>query len=150
MMNLLELKYYLTNTIYGSDGKISTGKFKSLSVEVKDSILHFTNKCQSDKLSERIYWILNDLHDYPAKCKHPACDKPLRFKGEYQGVFCSYSCNSKYQLSVLPNPFSGLSGIQRRKDGMMKKYGGMKTAKTEEANTNKNHQWNRVSLIEAC
>ena len=59
MMNLTELKHYLTNNIYGSDGKISTGKFKSLAVEVKDSILHFTNKCQSDKLSERIYWVLN-------------------------------------------------------------------------------------------
>jgi len=123
MMNLPELKHYLTNTIYGSDGKISTGKFKSLSVEVKDSILHFTNNCQSDKLTERIYWILNDLREYPAKCKHPACDNPLRFKGGYQGVFCSYSCNSKYQLSVLPNPFSGPLGIQRRKDGMLKKYG---------------------------
>lgn len=123
MMNLPELKNYLTNVIYGSDGKISTGKFKSLPAEVKDSILQFTNNCQSNKLSERIYWILNDLQDYPAKCKHAACDNPLRFKGEYRGVFCSYRCNSKYQLSVLPNPFSGPLGIQRRKDGMMKKYG---------------------------
>jgi hypothetical protein len=135
MMNLLELKNYLTNTIYGSDGKISTGKFKSLPIEVKDSILHFTIKCQSEKLSERIYWILNDLQDYPAKCKHPECDKPIRFKGEYRGMFCSYSCNSKYQLSVLPNPFSGLLGIQRRKDGMIKKYGVDHNMKTKESLT---------------
>jgi hypothetical protein len=134
-MNLLELKNYLTNTIYGSDGKISTGKFKSLPIEVKDSILHFTIKCQSEKLSERIYWILNDLQDYPAKCKHPECDKPLRFKGEYRGMFCSYSCSSKYQLSVLPNPFSGLLGIQRRKDGMIKKYGVDHNMKTKESLT---------------
>jgi len=131
MMNLPELKHYLTNTIYGSDGKISTGKFKSLTVEVKNSILHFTNKCQSDKLSERIYWILHDLQDYPVKCKYPNCNKPLRFKGEYRGAFCSCSCNSKYQLSVSPNPFSGILGIQRRKDGMMKKYGVDHNMKTE-------------------
>jgi len=123
MMNLKKLKNYLISNIYGSDGKISTGKFKSLPVEVKDSIFHFTSNCQSNKFSERIYWVLNDLHDYPVKCKHPDCNKPLRFKGEYQGVFCSYSCNSKYQLLVSPNPFSGPSGIQRRKDGMIRKYG---------------------------
>ena len=133
MMNLSELKNYLTNTIYDSNGKISTGKFKSLTPEIKNSILHFTNKCQSNKLSERIYWILNDLQDYPIRCKHPACNKPVRFKGEYRGIFCSYSCNSKYQLLVLPNPFSGVLGIQRRKAGMMKKYGvdhNMKTAES--------------------
>lgn len=123
MMNLLELKDYLTTNIYDVAGNISTGKFKSLPVEVKDRILHFTINCQSNKLSERIYWILNDIQDYPARCKHPECKNPLRFKGGYQGIFCSKSCNSKYQSVVLLNPFSGLLGIQRRKDGMMKKYG---------------------------
>jgi len=135
MMNLTELKNYLSNTIYGLDGKISTGKFKSLTTEVKDSILHFTNNCQSNKLSERIYWILNDLHDYPVRCNHPSCNRPVRFKGKYRGVFCSYSCNSKYKLLVSPNPFSGTIGIQRRKDGMIKKYGVDHNMKTEESIT---------------
>lgn len=142
MINLQELKHYLTKTIYGSDGKISTGKFKSLPLEIKDSILHFTSKCQTDKLSERIYWILNDIDDYPAKCNHPDCDKPLRFKGGYQGVFCSYSCNSKYQLTVSPNPFSGLVGIQRRRDGMMKKYGVDHNMKTEKSLVKRQQTYN--------
>jgi hypothetical protein len=132
-MNLHELKNFLRNTIYGLDGKISTGKFKSLSLEIKDSIIHFTKKCQSDKLSERIYWILNDLQDYPVRCKHPDCNNPLRFKGEYRGVFCSNSCNSKYQLLVSPNPFSGSVGIQRRKVGMLKKYGVDHNMKTDKS-----------------
>jgi len=135
MMNLLELKNYLTNTIYGSDGKISTGKFKSLTTEIKDRILYFTNNCQSNKFSERIYWIMNDLQDYPVRCKYPGCNKPVRFKGQYRGFFCSHSCNSKYKLLVSPNPFSGPLGVQLRKDGMMKKYGVDHNMKTEESLT---------------
>ena len=137
MMKLIELKKYLENNIYGSDRKISTGKFKSLSKEIKDSILYFTQNCKSDKFSERIYWIINDFKEYPVICKHPDCINPVRFKGGYGGIFCSYSCNSKYKLLVSPNPFSGTLGIQRRKDGMMKKYGVDHNMKTQESLENR-------------
>jgi hypothetical protein len=118
------LKLLLQNSIYDINGNISSGKFKSLTKEIKDAIFEHTTLCKSTNLSERIYWIFNDLLDYPVHCKHPKCNKPItRFKGTYLGVFCSYSCNAKYKLLVSPNPFSGPAGIKRRQDGMMKKYG---------------------------
>ena len=123
-MNRQELKTILQQTIYTVDGQISQGRFKSLDPEIRGAIFHYTENCQTTKLSERIHWILNDLTNYPIQCRHPACSKPVtRFKGQYRGIFCSSKCNSKYQLLVSPNPFSGETGRELRRTGMLKKYG---------------------------
>jgi hypothetical protein len=91
--------------------------------DIKESVHFYTKKCKSTKFTERIYWILNDITDYPILCKYDNCKNPIRFRSGYIGVFCSHSCNSKYQLSIKSNPFSGEDGIKLRKLGMMNKYG---------------------------
>jgi hypothetical protein len=123
MIDRLTLKTKLKQSIFNTEGKIATGKFKSLSSAEVDAILFHTVNCQSTKLSERIYWILHDLVNYPVICGHPNCSKPVRFKGEYRGKFCSHSCNSKFKLLTEVNPLSGAEGSARRKAGMKKKHG---------------------------
>ena len=118
------LKTFLEKNILDKNGNVAQGKFRFLSEEQKIEIFNTTKKCKSKKLTERIWWILNDIQDYPKVCKHLECKKPVRFRGgKYVGDFCSMSCKAKYQLTIKPNPFSGENGIKIRKEGMLKKYG---------------------------
>ena len=118
------LKIFLEKNILDKNKNISQGKFKLLTEEQKIEIFNITEKCKSKKLTERIWWILNDFQDYPKVCKHPDCKNPVRFRGgKYVGEYCCYSCNSKHKLSINPNPFSGEDGVKIRKEGMLKKYG---------------------------
>lgn len=121
----IELKALLSTSAIGVNGKIAQGKFKSLSSDTINSIIYHTPNVTSGQLTERIFWILNDITTYPKYCKYPECSNPItQFKQQqYQRDFCCCSCNSKYQLMVSPNPFSGEVGINRRKKGMITKYG---------------------------
>jgi len=118
------IKNFLQNNILDKNGKISQAKFIILTEDQKIEIFKKTEKCKTNKLTERIWWILNSIEDYPKVCRHPNCNNPVRFRGEkYVGEYCSYSCNSKHQLILNPNPFSGKNGVKIRKNGMLKKYG---------------------------
>jgi len=129
----LDLKSILETTILDKNGNITQGKFKSLSLDIIDSISIHTKKC-TGKLTERIYWILYDIIDYPKTCDLESCDnKIITFKNGYHQKFCCYSCNSKYQLTQHKNPFSGESGILLRKKGMLLKYGVDHNMKTEQS-----------------
>ena len=118
-----ELKNKLETTILDKNGNISQGKFKSLSLDIINNILIHTKKCNG-KLTEKIYWILHDIIDYPKICDLASCNNKITtFKNGYHQKFCCYSCNSIYQLTQRKNPFAGDSGISLRKKGMILKYG---------------------------
>lgn len=130
---IFELKLILQTTILDRNGKISQGKFKSLSSNIIDSIEYYTKNC-SGKLTEKIYWILYDIVDYPKICYLESCNNKItKFKNGYPRKFCCYSCNSIYQLSQRENPFSGESGILLRKQGMLLKYGVDHNMKTKQS-----------------
>jgi hypothetical protein len=77
------------------DSQIRICKKKITSI-LMESILFHTSKCR-DRLSERIYWILSDIEDYPF-CKQ--CGKQFKpnfygLKNAYPGgSFCSSKCSS--------------------------------------------------------
>jgi hypothetical protein len=129
----LDLKSMLETTILDKNGNISQGKFKSLSLDIINSISIHTQEC-TGKLTERIYWILYDITDYPKMCDLESCDNKITtFKNGYHQKFCCYSCNATYQLTQHTNPFSGASGILLRKKGMLLKYGVEHNMKTEQS-----------------
>jgi hypothetical protein len=76
--------------------KIITIAKANITNELMQSILFHTNNCR-DRLSERIYWILNDIEDYP-KCKECGTNFKPRFygiSGNYHGwTFCSFKCST--------------------------------------------------------
>jgi hypothetical protein len=115
---------WLKSFLY-KDGKILTGRIKSIPDTLKDRIYHITHECRSSKISERLYWFINKLENYPKFCIFDNCNEPIvRFRGnQYYGTYCSKSCNRKALNSKNGNNFSGELGIQRRKIGMIKKYG---------------------------
>ena len=118
------LKSFLENNILDKNGNISQGKFKCLTDEQKIEIFNTTKNCKTNKLTERIWWILNDFENYPKVCKYVDCNNPVRFRGgKYVGDYCCYSCHAKHKSLLKPNPFSGENGIQLRKKGMLRKYG---------------------------
>jgi hypothetical protein len=82
--------------------------------ELMESILFHTNKCR-DNISERIFWIINDVEDYPI-CKQ--CGK--QFQPRFYGFrtdssnrrFCSPKCSSKNE-----------SVLEQTKQTCIQKYG---------------------------
>nr|QMP83453.1 MAG: hypothetical protein [Caudoviricetes sp.] len=120
-----DLKSFLLNFILDKNGKISQGKFKSLSKEIILAINYHTSIIKTKTLTEKIYWIINDIFYYPKFCLYKNCPNPIISfnQQKYQSKFCCSSCNTKHQLTIRENPFSGKEGIQRRKSGMIKKYG---------------------------
>lgn len=61
-----QLKSIVKNLIKtNSKGRMDVDRSK-ISEELSTQIMLSTNKCR-DKISERIFWILNDIYDYP-KC----------------------------------------------------------------------------------
>lgn len=121
-----ELNQLLSNFILDKNGKISQGKFKSLSKDVILAInYHSPQILKESTLTEKIYWIINGINYYPKFCKYNNCPNPIIiFKQQnYTRDFCCIRCNTKHQLTIRENPFSGSSGIERRKNGMLKKYG---------------------------
>lgn len=61
--------------------------------ENKD-LLYFINSFESDKLKDnnlktKIYWILNDIHDYP-KCHNPNCPHGGVVKSNVRTIFTGY------------------------------------------------------------
>lgn len=125
MIQKVKLQELLQQSVFNKAGTMSGIKIKQLPNTLKLAIIHYTPSCATDKLSERIYWIISNIDRYPKYCLHPNCNNPItNFRnGEYIGKFCSHSCNSSYKLLINGNPFSGELGIKRRQHGMMSKYG---------------------------
>lgn len=128
-----ELKLILTNFIFDKNGKISQGKFKSLHNDILLAINYHSPTLKNSSITEKIYWIINDISYYRKFCKYENCPNPItKFnQQEYIRDFCCVSCNAKYQLTIRENPLSGNLGIERRKEGMLKKYGVDHNMKTE-------------------
>lgn len=128
-----ELKLILLNFILDKNGKISQGKFKSLSKEILIAINYHSPNLKTSSTTEKIYWIINDISYYFKFCKYENCPNPITKFSQQQYIqdFCCYSCNSKHQLTIRENPFSGKIGMERRKKGMFKKYGVDHNMKTE-------------------
>lgn len=75
-----------------------------VSEDIKRSILYHTPLCISDNITERIYWIYNNLIDYPVlKCPH--CDTIINTKfiglvlGYNNKSFCSVRCATSSSIT---------------------------------------------------
>jgi hypothetical protein len=81
------------NIISYTDVRTNVCKTK-INLELMESILFYTKNCR-DRLSERIYWILNDIEDYPFCLECGKQFKPNFYglKTSYSGInFCSPKC----------------------------------------------------------
>jgi hypothetical protein len=106
--------------------------------KLMESILFHTKKCR-DRLSEKFYWILNNIEDYP-NCRE--CGK--QFKPRFYGLktayqrgenFCSNSCISKNSVIQekkkqtclknlgVENPSQSKDVQQKMQETCLKKYG---------------------------
>lgn len=60
--------------------------------DLKEWIIDKTKKLdQTRSLTERIFWILNGLEDFP-KCKNTKCNMPLTNKKSFRGLILGYKC----------------------------------------------------------
>lgn len=89
-----------------------------------DWICSLTSDVSGDKISERLYWILNDIHEYP-KCKHPDCNNYVN-SNQYKSIafgyysYCSPECRCSSPIisskRKLTNSLKTSSQIQEEKD----------------------------------
>lgn len=89
-----------------------------------DWICSITSDVNGDKISERLYWILNDIHEYP-KCKHPDCNNYVN-SNQYKSIafgyysYCSYECKCSSPIisskRKLTNSLKTSSQIQEEKN----------------------------------
>lgn len=92
-----ELKIILENsTLYRtSKDNRTTVQIKLISEELKEQIIFSTQGCRDERFSERIFWILNDIAEYPTcqTCGKQWMPRFYGIKGGYNGTtFCSNHC----------------------------------------------------------
>lgn len=82
--------------------------------EYVDLIKLYTPLCETDNVKERIFWLVNDITEYPKKCK--ICGGPVKyftgFKRDYESDTCSASCALRTEESK-----------KRRKETNLERYG---------------------------
>lgn len=132
-----DLKTYLLNNLF-VNGKYNSGRIKKfITDEIKTTIFNYTSNCNGDSFSERIYWIINDLTDYPKKCLQ--CENPITYwrsiSEPYETVFCSKKCKSVSPITKEKVKNTNLekygdewnitskSSQEKRKSTNLKKYG---------------------------
>lgn len=139
---------------YIYDNKVVVGNVynfrKMINKEIKQTILgninQYTQNCNSDIVMERIYWIVNDLDNYPKKCK--TCNEPKITFGEWKKAYiadyCSIKCmanskqvrekTSKTNLKRYGHINAGASKIIQKKiqKNNLKKYGVKSTLQHKE------------------
>jgi hypothetical protein len=95
-------------------GKYSLIQRQKITLRLMESILFYTKNCR-DNITERIYWILNSIEDYPS-CKECGKQFQPRFYGmsrNYNGwSFCLSRCSSKNE-----------SILQKSRQTCQQKYG---------------------------
>jgi len=78
-----------------SNGRIFV---KKMSEELIHEIETLTSKCRKERFSERVFWILNDIDDYPICIECGKQWKPryygLSTKSYHNNLFCSTKCSS--------------------------------------------------------
>lgn len=90
---LKEIKTFLNANLFMKNGQVNGNVVKSFHPSFKNRIEKFSN-LKTGKITEKIYWILNNLKDYPRKC---CCGKPItKFKGFSYDLhdYCSVKCSS--------------------------------------------------------
>lgn len=147
------MKEYLRSLFFVTkSGQINIKK-SMISKEMMDQIFLLTDKCDGN-LSERIYWVLNDMTDYPS-CKE--CGKTFKprfygFKYAYRdSLFCSNKCAANNSLikDKTKNTLLDRYGVeyaqqsaeinQKSKDTLFKNYG---------VKTNRSIKYNRFKTLE--
>jgi hypothetical protein len=85
-------KRYISVKLF-KDGKFNDRAIRVLSKEVASQLIEISD-CPSDNLIENVYWIANDLHEYPSRCE--CCGNPITrfisFNKNYMHRFCSTKC----------------------------------------------------------
>ena len=87
-----------------ANGVIYPNTVKKLSEDFKTSVFQQNPNLKSENIYEHFYWILNDLIEYPKKCKTCGSDI-LAFRSINEGYsadFCSNSCKQKYYFILHP------------------------------------------------
>lgn len=101
------------------------------------SLYYHTSNCKSDKLIERVYWIVNELDDYPKQCI--SCNENITYfnsiNDPYPTEYCSHKCsarsdktkNRRRQTSLsrygVDNPSKSKAVIKKIEDTHMRNYG---------------------------
>jgi len=84
-------------------GKLRKGIKDKIDPLLKRTIWEATPSCESELLAERVFWVLNDLHEYPNKCE--TCGSIIKngFIGNKHGYIkknCNVLCQHNSKLSV--------------------------------------------------
>lgn len=86
-------------SLFSSSGKVLKFRYDRLDENIKTQILEVTSNCEGS-LTERVYWIMNDLADYPKRCLH--CGNKITkgfysHKEGYRPDLCSTKCQFSYK-----------------------------------------------------
>ena len=105
---------FIENYILSNDKTFSSSsKIRYIPNNLWNDLFQFS-KCKTDKKLEHVYWIWNNLNEYPKIC--PTCNKPITdfesFNQGYKSNFCSISCGYKDE-----------EVISKKKQTSIKNYG---------------------------
>jgi len=93
------MKNWVNENLLTKLGRSAKSKINKLTDEEMDRIRNYTNLDNSKELSEHIFWIINDLTEYPNKCKHCG-GEVTKYYHKYQPTpykdLCSIQCVGKY------------------------------------------------------
>lgn len=121
-----------------TNNKLNHHKFKKIPKNIEQYIFNETTNCISNNLLDRIYWILNDLYDYPIcnSCKSKIIKNIKSLKSSLANQkHCSPGCRFKDPLIkariILTNldkyntinPTTIIEIKEKRKKTYIKKYG---------------------------
>jgi hypothetical protein len=97
----MNIKEKILSKVLDKNNNVSASKLRSLDKETID-IIKQLSKCPSNNIVEKLYWLINDLDDYPKKCL--TCNSPIKifssFKDGYLKSFCCLSCMQKHPETI--------------------------------------------------
>jgi hypothetical protein len=108
----MTLKNQIIN-LCNNHGKKSRCLEKYISTELYNEIIKATKNCR-DNFKERIYWILNDISDYPKceECKNIFKPRYYGINSGYRAKFCSHICGNRSEKT-----------LKKKKETVIKKCG---------------------------
>lgn len=131
------IKEKIKYSLFDKNNRLSSRRITIIPEDLKQEILTFKidNLSIDSPFPERIYWILNDIKDYPKclKCSNPITNFRSCNEG-YISTFCSRSCQRLYHFDDIGRTIKKIytpeekierkkHGVESRKQTIIKKYG---------------------------
>lgn len=91
-------KEFIQSRLINAKGWLKAAAMANLPEYLKSEIfsLALERGLKTDNLPEAVYWLANDLTDYPKHC--PTCNSPITsfhsYGGAYPSTYCSLSCSN--------------------------------------------------------